>query len=47
MHIDLKIAENIDAQENADNEKILLDLMREKHELEKQKKLIQQELKQQ
>ena len=47
MHIDLKIAENIDAQENADNEKILLDLMREKHELEKQKKLVQQELKQQ
>ena len=47
MHIDLKIAENIEAQENADNEKILLDLMREKQELEKQKKLVQQELKQQ
>jgi DNA primase len=47
MHFDLKIAENIDAQENADNEKILLDLMKEKQELEKQKKLVQQELKQQ
>jgi DNA primase len=47
MHIDLQIAENVNAQENADSEERLLQLMKEKHELEKQRKLVREELEKQ
>jgi len=40
MQIDLQIAANVSSQENADSEERLLELMKEKHELEKQKKHI-------
>src|SRR5574338_690089 len=44
MHIDLQIAANVNAQENVDSEERLLELMKEKHELEKRKKTIREEL---
>jgi len=47
MHIDLQIAENVNAQENTDSEERLLELMKEKHELEKQKKSVREELEKQ
>lgn len=47
MHIDLQIAANVKAQENAESEKQLLELMKEKHELEKQKKLVREEIEKQ
>jgi DNA primase len=47
MHIDLQITANVNAQENADSEERLLELMKEKHELERQKKLVREELEKQ
>jgi len=47
MHIDLQIAANVKAQENAESEKQLLELMKEKHELEKQRKSVREELEKQ
>lgn len=47
MHIDLQIAANVNAQENVDSEERLLELMKEKHELEKQKKSVREELEKQ
>ncbi len=47
MHIDLQITANVSAQENADSEERLLELMKEKHELENQKKHIREELEKQ
>lgn len=47
MHIDLQIAANVNAQENVDSEERLLELMKEKHELEKRKKTIREELEKQ
>ena len=47
MHIDLQITANVNAQENADSEERLLELMKEKHELENQKKHIREELEKQ
>lgn len=44
MHIDLQIAANVNAQENVDSEERLLELMKEKHELERQKKIVREEL---
>ena len=44
MHIDLQIAANVNAQEHADDEQRLIELMKEKHELEKRKKTIREEL---
>lgn len=44
MQIDLQIAANVNAQENADDEQRLIELMKEKHELEKRKKTIRKEL---
>ena len=44
MHIDLQIAANVSAQENADSEERLLELMKEKHELERLKKIAREEL---
>ena len=47
MHIDLQIAANVGAQENADSEERLLELMKEKHELERQRKSVREELEKQ
>jgi hypothetical protein len=47
MQIDLQITSNVNAQENADSEERLLDLMKEKHELERQRKLVREELEKQ
>ena len=47
MHIDLQIAANVSAQENADSEERLLELMKEKHELERQRKSVREELEKQ
>ena len=47
MHIDLQIAANVGAQENADSEERLLELMKEKHELERLKKSVREELEKQ
>jgi DNA primase len=47
MHIDLKIASNIRAQENADDEQRQKELMKEQHELENRKKHIREELEKQ
>ena len=47
MQIDLQIVANVSAQENADSEERLLELMKEKHELEKRRKLIREELEKQ
>jgi len=47
MHIDLQIAANVSAQENADSEERLLELMKEKHELERLKKIVREELEKQ
>ena len=44
MHIDLQITANVNAQEHADDEQRLIELMKEKHELEKRKKTIREEL---
>jgi len=44
IHIDMQIAANVSAQENADDEQRLIELMKEKHELEKRKKTIREEL---
>lgn len=44
MHIDLQIAVNVTAQENADDEQRLIELMKEKHELERRKKTIREDL---
>ena len=44
MHIDLQITANVNAQENADSEERLLELMKEKHELERQRKSVREEL---
>ena len=44
MQIDIQIAANVSAQENADSEEKLLELMKEKHELEKRRKSIREEL---
>lgn len=44
MHIDLQIAVNVNAQENADDEQRLIELMKEKHELERRKKNIREDL---
>ena len=45
MQIDLQIAANVNAQENVEDEERLLELMKEKHELEKQRKNIKEKLK--
>jgi hypothetical protein len=47
MHIDLQIASNIRAQENADDEQRQKELMKEQHELENRKKHIREELEKQ
>lgn len=47
MHIDLQIAANVKAQENAESEKQLLELMKEKHELEKQRKSVREKIEKQ
>ena len=47
MHIDLQITANVSAQENADSEGRLLELMKEKHELERQRKSVREELEKQ
>lgn len=47
MHIDLQIAANVNAQENADSEERLLELMKEKHELERQRKSVREEIEKQ
>ena len=47
MQIDLQIAANVSAQENVEDEERLLELMKEKHELEKQKRSIREELEKQ
>ncbi|MFZ2324867.1 MAG: DNA primase [Ignavibacteriaceae bacterium] len=47
MQIDMQIADNISAQGNADSEERLLELMKEKHELERKKKLVREELEKQ
>ncbi|MDP2363236.1 MAG: hypothetical protein Q8M94_05655, partial [Ignavibacteria bacterium] len=44
MQIDLQIMANVNAQENVDSEERLLELMKEKHELEKQRKQIKEKL---
>jgi DNA primase len=43
MQIDLQITTNVNAQESADNEERLLELMKEKHELERQRKIVREE----
>jgi DNA primase len=45
MQIDLQIAANVNAQENVEDEERLLELMKEKHELEKQRKSVKEKLK--
>ncbi len=45
MQIDLQIAANVSAQENVEDEERLLELMKEKHELEKQRKNIKEKFK--
>ncbi|MCK7525555.1 MAG: hypothetical protein MZV64_52080 [Ignavibacteriales bacterium] len=47
MHIDLQITANVNAQENADSEERLLELMKEKHELERQRKSVREEIEKQ
>ncbi len=47
MQIDLQIAGNVSAQENVEDEERLLELMKEKHELEKQRKSVRDELEKQ
>ncbi|HCY76561.1 MAG TPA: DNA primase [Ignavibacteriales bacterium] len=47
MHIDLQIAENIRAQANTEDEQRQLELMKEQHELEKQRKSVREELEKQ
>ncbi len=47
MHIDLQITSNVKAQENADSEERLLELMKEKHELERQRKSVRDDLEKQ
>ena len=47
MQIDLQITANVNAQENVDNEERLLELMKEKHDLEKRRKSIREELEKQ
>ena len=47
MQIDIQIATNVSAQENTDSEERLLELMKEKHALEKQRKLVREELEKQ
>jgi hypothetical protein len=47
MHIDLQIAANVNAQENSDSEERLLELMKEKHELERQRKSVREEIEKQ
>ena len=44
MQIDLQIADNVNEQESVEDEKRLLELMKEKQELEKRKKTIREEL---
>lgn len=44
LQIDAQIAANVNAQENVDSEERLLELMKEKHELERQKKIVREEL---
>ena len=44
MQIDLQIAANVIAQETVEDEERLLELMKEKHELEKRKKSVREEL---
>lgn len=44
MHIDLQIAANVNAQEQAEDENRLIELMKEKQELEKRKKTFREEL---
>jgi DNA primase len=45
MQIDLQIATNVSTQENVEDEERLLELMKEKHELEKQRKNIKERFK--
>ena len=47
MHIDLQITANVSAQENVDSEERLLELMKEKHELERRRKSVREELEKQ
>ena len=47
MHIDLQITANVNAQENADSEERLLELMKEKHELERLRKSVREEIEKQ
>ena len=47
MHIDLQITANVSAQENVDSEERLLELMKEKHELERRRKSVRDELEKQ
>ncbi|MBE0539678.1 MAG: DNA primase [Ignavibacterium sp.] len=47
IHIDLQIAENIRAQANTEDEQRQLELMKEQHELEKQRKSVREELEKQ
>jgi len=47
MQIDLQIEANVNAQENVDGEERLLELMKEKHELERRRKLFRDELEKQ
>lgn len=44
LHIEMEIAENIKRQENAESEKQLVDLMKEKQELEKRRLSIREEI---
>jgi hypothetical protein len=43
----LQITANVSAQENADSEERLLELMKEKHELERKRKSVREELEKQ
>ncbi len=47
MHIDLQIAENIRTQANTDDEQRQLELMKEQHELERQRKSVREEIEKQ
>ncbi len=47
MHIDLQIAANVKAQENAESEKQLLEIMKEKQRIRKTRKSVREELEKQ
>jgi DNA primase len=47
MHIDLQITANVSAQGNVDSEERLIELMKEKHELERRRKSVREELEKQ